>query len=79
MTEWILVIAIVIQAAPGIIRDPSITTITGFQSAAACTEAGHNISVGIINAVGQLRRLENIKRRQQEPTITTSCVQISFK
>lgn len=78
MSEWILILTLSITASQGIIRDPSPTIVSGFQSKQNCEAAAATISQRLILLIGKGREQQGIASNTSKgaPAIWYECTSI---
>jgi len=78
MLEWILIVTMHIDSPRGTIRDPSMSTVGGFSSKAACDNASTDIASALIVMVGESRAKQGIAANtpDQSPVVRVRCVQV---
>jgi hypothetical protein len=78
MNEWILLLTLNLVPASNEMRDVSLTTISGFSSAAACEAAAKAVADRSVALVGRAREQRGIAggSKAMMPAINYECVQI---
>lgn len=78
MSEWILIMTLSISASQGVLRDPSPTIVSGFQSKQNCEAAATTISQRLILLIGKGREQQGIPSNTSKsaPAIWYECTSI---